>query len=78
MLTIASFLEIIAILGQDSGRANDGPIQLPFPMQLNYLAMASCVTVKSKQLGSVLGKSWAVWTTKHIPFHGQIFRNNWL
>ena len=57
-------------------RANDGPIQLPFPMQLNYLAMASCVTVKSKQLGRILGESWAAWTTKHMTFHGRIFCDN--
>ena len=96
-VTIASFLEIIAILGQDSSRANEitdpqkcskshMAIEMAaasisaacyfhaiFPMQPNYLAMASCVTVKSKQSGRVLGESWAVWATKHMTFHGRIF-----
>ena len=111
MVTIDNFLEIIAILGQDSGRANEitdpqncskshvtskyplttvdmrvlhmvikmaaasisAAISMLFPMQPNYLAMASCVTVKSKQSGRVLGESWAAWATKHMTFHRRSF-----
>ena len=87
-IIIASFLEIITILGQDSGRANEitdpqncskviimtlsckyllttvdtrvlhiimaiemaaASISAAISMQINYFAMANCVTVKSKQ-----------------------------
>ena len=49
------------------------PFQLLFHMQLNFLAMVSYVTVKSKKSERLLSESWAAWATKHMTFRERSF-----
>ena len=66
-------MRILVIMAIEMATASiSAAISMLFHMQPN-LAMASCVTVKSKQSERVLGESWAVWATKHMTFHGRSF-----